>query len=156
MAEKALGSATGKTEDIGRHLTRSVQEIGEPGMLRTDDPPNEAQQNDYTNHVASPDMQAQEIVFCDIGDGECDDDRPVSDPDKGIPDPNEGGFLVRQQRLPLDGALAEKTDVLLDLEQLGIDPIKTTIGLELHLTKAHAVAFGFKIERLAALPMCLG
>jgi hypothetical protein len=55
-------------------------------MVRTNKAPNDAGHNEHTDHIASPNMNGQRVVFGEIGDREGHDQGPMEQTHEGVPD----------------------------------------------------------------------
>ena len=88
MAEVSICAKQDQVEKIGNNLARSDDKTGKTGVPGPDDAPKKAQQDEHTYRVAGPDMEDQDIVFRQVGDGEAKRDDPMRQPYKRIPNAN--------------------------------------------------------------------
>ena len=54
-------------------------------MAWPDEAPDQTRNNQYTHHIASPDMNGEQVILGEVGDCKGRDQRPVEDPHKPVP-----------------------------------------------------------------------
>ena len=89
----ALGPEQEEVTHIAKSHRGVVDEVGEAGMGRSDEPPHHPRHDQSTHDVACPDVDLKEIVLGKVGNGEGNHQSPMEQPDEAIPNVNLGFVL---------------------------------------------------------------
>ena len=133
MTEMALGAKQHQVAHVAKRGAGRVEKIGETRMRRADKAPYDPRHHQGSDQITGPDMQGEEVVLGQIGDGEGDDQRPVKDPYERIPDIN-GGRLGRAAMRIAHGCLyISHCGTCLGESGLGVNSLPGLMPLTLHL-----------------------